>query len=502
MSPISSSSGFTAPGRHIVDEDFIELTSVGVDIGSSTSHLAFSRLELQREGTRYVVTNRQILYESNILLTPYLAGTTVTIDGLSLSQFIAREYAAAGLHREEVDTGALILTGNALLKQNSRTIGEVFAQEAGKFVAVSAGDSLEAVMAAHGSGAVALSAREQCTALNIDIGGGTSKLAICREGKVLQTAAIDVGARLLAWDAEGKITRLEESGRRAGRALGFDFQVGQPVQPEQLDALAAYLADRLLEMVRREPLSPAAEAMLRTPPLTYTGDVDVIIFSGGVSEFIYNHEAKSFGDLGERLAAAVRARVDPLGIPIREPVEGIRATVIGASQYTIQVSGNTIFISELDAVPLRNIPVITPHFSFEGDDLDPAAVGRAIYAALHRSDALSAEWAVALAYHWEGSATYARIDAFCRGVLSGMSEHLSVGHPLVLVCDRDVGGLLGLHMKEELDVKNPIISIDGVELREFDYIDIGSLIPASGAVPVVIKSLIFPTEAERYGTGK
>src|SRR5690242_9666740 len=146
---------FTAPDRQMAEEDRIVLTSVGVDIGSSTSHLLFSRLELERQDSRYVTVQRDVLYQSDILLTPYQDATR--IDQARLGEFIDRQYTAAGLRREQVDTGALILTGVALLRDNARAIGDLFAREAGRFVAVSAGDNLEATMAAHGSGAVTLS---------------------------------------------------------------------------------------------------------------------------------------------------------------------------------------------------------------------------------------------------------------------------------------------------------------------------------------------------------
>src|SRR5436309_4492827 len=105
---------FTAPDRHMAEEDTLVLTSVGVDIGSSTSHLLFSRLELERRDNRYVTVKRQVLHESTILFTPYLDQTT--IDGPSLGRFIHAQYKGAGLRREDVDTGALILTGVALLR--------------------------------------------------------------------------------------------------------------------------------------------------------------------------------------------------------------------------------------------------------------------------------------------------------------------------------------------------------------------------------------------------
>ena len=206
---------FTNLGRHIVEEDEIKLTSVGIDIGSSTSHLVFSRLEMKQEGTRYVVKRRAILSESEILLTPYL--DDLAIDVSALGKFINRQYERAGLKRDDVDTGALILTGVAVRRRNARAIADLFAAEAGRFVSVSAGDSLESTMAAHGSGAAAESARSGGVCMNVDIGGGTSKIAICAKGRVREVTAIDVGARLVAFD-QGVVSRIEEAGRQHGAA--------------------------------------------------------------------------------------------------------------------------------------------------------------------------------------------------------------------------------------------------------------------------------------------
>ena len=178
-----------------------------------------------------------------------------------------------------------------------------------------------------------------------------------------------------------------------------------------------------------------------------------------------------------------------------EPVEGIRATVIGASQYTIQVSGSTIFVSPPDTLPLRNIPVIAPNFNLEGEDLDAKAIAAETEAALRRLDLGSGDNAVGVCFNWQGSATFQRLHAFAEGVSKGLGAVLANGHPLVLVSDGDIGGLLGIHCREELKLENAVVSIDGIELKEFDFIDIGALIPSSGAVPVVIKSLVFPTSS-------
>jgi len=491
IQPPSDDSHFTGPTRDLAEEDRIQLTSVGVDIGSSTSLLVFSRLELEREDNRYVVVSRTILYESEILLTPYIDGTT--IDGDTLGRFIDHQYEVAGLSRGDVDTGALILTGVALLRHNSRAIADLFAQEAGRFVAVSAGDNLETTMAAYGSGAVTLSTEGNHTLMNVDIGGGTTKIAVCSANKVNDVAAIDVGARLIAWDGDSVITRLEEAGRRFGKAVGLDLSLGRRVEMSELTTIAAYMVDRLFEAMCLAPITAEAKELMRTPPLTHAEQVNAVTFSGGGSEFIYDRQTNHFGDLGPLLAEAIKAKIAQTEVHVLKPAAGIRATVIGASQYTVQVSGSTIFISPLDVVPIRNIPVIAPNFNLGEADIDSAAVRESVIHTLNRFDLLGTESPIALAFTWQGSATYARIGAFCAGITEGLKDILSRGNPVVLVNDGDVGGLFGIHLKEEMHLSNPVISIDGIDLKEFDYIDIGELITSSGAVPVVIKSLVFPS---------
>jgi len=486
---------FSNANRHMQEEEQLQLTSVGVDIGSSTSHLVFSRLELTLEGTRYRVTRREILNESEILLTPYVDDTRIDVE--ALEGFINEQYKRAKIKRDEVDTGALILTGVAVRRRNARAIAELFAQEAGKFVAVSAGDGLEATMAAHGSGAVAHSAKIGGVVLNVDVGGGTSKFAVCNNGKVQEVSAIDIGARLLAFDREGAIVRIEEAGRKHAAWAGFALELGQKISQDNLRKMVLGMVDKLFAMIKPESITADIKALLRLPPLTYRGEIDCVMFSGGVSEFIYNRTKSSFGDLGPLIADEIHRRMADLELLVMEPVARIRATVIGASQYTVQVSGNTIFISPEDAVPVRNVAVVAPEFPLNNDEFSKDNVTDAMQNALRRLDLLHARQAVAVAFHWEGSATFFRLQAFCGGVVEGLKDILAKGHPLVLVNDGDIGGIVGLHFQEERPIANPIISIDGIALNDFDYIDIGSLIPSSGSVPVVIKSLIFPSSSQQ-----
>jgi ethanolamine utilization protein EutA len=275
--------------------------------------------------------------------------------------------------------------------------------------------------------------------------------------------------------------------------------MGHKLAPEDARKLASRMADRLFEALNGDVPTVNGSGLCRIDPLTQKRKIDQVTFSGGVSEYIYGREGETFGDLGALLAQEIRKRVESWGPKLEPSNEGIRATVIGASQYTTQVSGSTIFVSPMEALPLRNVPVIAPTLALDGEGIDGRGVSAAIKGVLKRLDLGEGDTPVAVFVPWRGSATFQRLDAFCKGVVDGLSDVLAKGHPIVLAGDGDVGGLIGIHMKEEMKIGSAIVSIDGLELKDFDYIDIGTMLPTSGAVPVVIKSLIFPTSA---ATGK
>lgn len=307
--------------------------------------------------------------------------------------------------------------------------------------------------------------------------------------------AIDVGARILSFDADGKIVRIEEAARRFAAEVGLTLEMGTKPDEAKLDAMIERMAERLMEAISAQKLSAETASLLRVDALKNEKKPDAVTFSGGVSEYVYNRQKTGFGDLGPKLAAAILKRVTAWGPRLERPDEGIRATVVGASQYTIQVSGSTIFVNPLDVLPVRNVPVITPDLPLEDDDLDVSAIAAGVKAALRRLDLHEGEQAVALCYRWGGSATFRRLDDFVKGIREGLSVQLGKGFPLILVGDGDIGGLVGIHCLEEQKMTNPIVSIDGINLKEFDFIDIGAMLETSGAVPVVIKSLVFPTSA-------
>ena len=476
--------------RNLASAEKTSLISVGVDIGSSTSHLVFSRLRMEQRDGQYLAVEREVIYDSDIFLTPYT--NQKTIDSEKLGEYISGQYSSAQLRSDEVDTGALILTGLAVQKQNARAIGELFALETGKFVSVSAGDQMEATMAAFGSGAVINSRDVGINIMNVDIGGGTTKIAICANGKIVGLTAVDIGARVIAFDENRVITRFEEMGHFFAREAGLNLSQGMVITTADCEKIAECMAIRLEEIIALRVPSTQAELLYRLKPINWRGEIDALTFSGGVSEFIYEYEERSFGDLGQFLGRAIYRRVEAQGYRIMPPVENIRATVVGASQYTIQLTGTTIIVSDETLLPLRNIPVIKPLFLLDQTEIVQQDVFEAVAHSLHRLDQTGGEQPVAICFDWLASASYQRIENFLSGVIKGLAKHLKNRQPLILVCESDIGKVLGTHAAEEMKLGVPIISIDGITLEEFDYIDIGSIMVASGAVPVVIKSLLFP----------
>ena len=479
------------------DPDCVEIVTVGVDIGSSTSHLLFSRIRLQRLAdrlsSRYVVVERTTLWSSPILLTPF--GGDGLIDADALGGFVAGAYRQAGIDPDSVDSGAVILTGEALKRTNARAIAERLAADSGRFVCASAGHHLEAVLAAHGSGAVARS-RRAGPWIHADIGGGTTKLAVVGGGQVLATAALAVGGRLIAYDADRRITRVEPTIAPLLRRLGLALAPGQVLGAHDERRVAEALAGALADMIDGRPATAEADGLLLTEALGEPPACRVVTVSGGVAEYLGAGETPPFGDLAAALAGAVRDRLQAAGRRLEVLAPAIRATVVGASQFSVQVSGSTIDAAE-EVLPLRNVPIV--HLAMAepeepragGDDVDAGALAAAIGAAVDRRHQGSDSGGLpGLHLGWTGEPSYQRLlaaaDAVQR-VWQGAGRPL----PLVVVFDRDVAASFARVMRSLPEAPGAMVVLDGLDLGELDYLDIGKVIRPAGVVPVVVKSLLF-----------
>jgi ethanolamine utilization protein EutA len=495
-------------------QDNLTLLSVGIDIGSAGTQVIFSRVQLRRFGeeltSRYFVVGRETVYQSPVALTPYL--DEHRIDDEAIGGIVDSAYEAAGLHPDNVDTGAVILTGEALRRENAKAIAEVLAEVGGEFVCATAGHHMEAMLAAYGSGAAQAAHDLGAPVLNVDIGGGTTKLALVDGGTVARTAAIHVGGRLAVVDADGRLTRLDPAGRRLAALAGCDWSLGDTVTDTDLSRVTTWMADALVAALTQDPPPPDVASLWLTEPLRLRSDptdmsatatspvvprgltpIAGIMVSGGVGEYVYGREQRDFGDLGRRLGETLRARLaaGALPFPLLPAGECIRATALGASEYSVQLSGNTVYISSpRELLPRKNLQVIRPHLTL-GDAIDPAAVTAAIRDHFERFDLAEGESEVALAFRWRGEPAYPRLAAFARGIADALPRTVAAARPLFVILDGDVAQTLGALLKEELRVASEVLVLDGVSLWDFDYVDLGRVRMPSFTVPVTIKSLVF-----------
>ena len=491
---------------HDHDEDFlpldakslesVPLISMGLDVGSSGTQVIFTRLEMRGPGEhralRRQAKSRETLYMSPVALTPLRDDDLIDED--KLWAIVSRAFEAAGLTPDDIETGVVILTGAAAARANAQAIAQRVAEEVGELVCAAAGDHMEAMLAAHGSGAVAASAEGAGRRiLNIDIGGATTKFAVADNGRVTATAAMQVGGRLMAVDPANRITRLDPAGARHGALNGVDWRRGDIARPEDMARVAQAMARAIVAALVERPMPAQVASLFVTNPMGDLGAIDEVMVSGGVAEYVYGREKRDFGDLGWRLGRAFRKLLDEsvLPWPLATPGECIRATALGASEHSVQISGQTIHISDhATLLPRRNLQVIRPDFVF-GETVESEALADAIRQGRALLGLHQPANPFALAFRWRGAPDYGRLRAFAEGIMLGMADRIAIGAPLYLMLEGDAAQSLGAILRDDLGLRSEALVIDGVVLRDFDFVDIGRVRLPSNNVPVTIKSLLF-----------
>ena len=472
-------------------QDNIFLSTVGIDIGSSSTQVVFSQVHLERQGealsSRYVVVERRLLYQSPIFFTPYADSTD--IDARALGSLIDQAYREAEVTPHDVDIGVVLLTGEALRRQNAEGIAHVIAHKGGEFLSASAGHHMESNLAAHGSGAVELSGEESSCVLNVDIGGGTTKLALIRDGILIQTAALHVGGRLLVWTERGQISRIEPRAAEVLSDLGHEVGLGDALSDKMITALGEQMASIIFDIVTGKKRS---DARWLTDPLEIPSDVGTVIFSGGVSEYVADAEISGHNDIGQSIGNQLRKVLNENKSNIRFEAAsgGIRATALGASEFNIQVSGNTGYLSDPGLLlPRKNMPVI--RLTVDAENLTADGLQRRLIHSITDFD-LTGYDEFALAFEWLGEFDYELLKRFCDsivGYIESDTEHCDSS--LYLLFDRDLAQSVGRILTTEHQVTRPLLVLDGLRFKEFEFVDLGRIRLPSRTVPVTVKSLIF-----------
>ena len=441
------------------------LRSVGLDVGTTSTQMIVSELTIENRASNFAVpemeiARRRILYKSPVYFTPLLDESRV--DGAAIRQIVEGEYRSAGISRDSVDTGAIIITGETSRKENARAVLDALSDFAGDFVVATAGPDLESVLAAKGAGAVELSERTGKSVMHMDIGGGTSNLALIRDGKIVETGCLNVGGRLLKFAEEGTVEYVSPVLREIS-----GIKVGDRPKAEQVEALAETLTQALEMAAGLREQTPLLENLATkevgavwTPP---SGEI-VVSFSGGVADCIQRELPwLEYGDMGPVLGQAIRKSRLCRG-EYALGSETIRATVIGAGCHSAQLSGSTVFYQNVQ-FPLKNVPVVPV------SRLD--SIGREL---------AKQEQAAILAMPGKPSPTYREIVTMAEQIIAETEGQI------LLCLEQDMAKALGQALAVRLPPGTPILCIDRVKVSEGSYLDIGA--PIAHALPVVVKTLV------------
>lgn len=470
------------------------ITSVGIDIGTSTTSMVVSRLSVANTASGFTaphvaITGTEIVYRSDIYPTPQASGNR--IDVAAVSSLIEREYRRAHITPADVQTGAVIITGESSRKENAELVTESMSELAGEFVVASAGPDLESIIAAKGAGAQDHSREFACTVANIDVGGGTSNIAVFHCGDLVAKACWDIGGRLVRLDDRGLISYVSPRIEPVARDVGVELRCGMRPDVAQLrrvtDRMALILAEAI-GLARRTALCDE----VRTPEgsdLVLAGRVDCVSFSGGVSEALYRPHTDWFryGDIGPILAASLREGLIPRATKLIEPRETIRATVVGAGSYTTTVSGSTISFSDESLFPMKNLPAF-----FATEDAEAAALegdGEELARQASWFFDESAGRNLVFCFNRVKRPSYAAVCRLAEALVRA-SESIPADEPLLVLVEDDFAKVLGQALRRRLGARQ-LICIDSIQAIPGDYLDFGRPLMGGLAIPVVVKTLIF-----------
>ena len=470
------------------------ILSVGIDIGTSTTQLIFSRLTIENRASSYTVpridsVDKEVIYRSKIYFTPLRSATE--IDAEAVKRIVREEYQAAGMTPEMLRTGAVIITGETARKENANEVLEALSDLAGDFVVATAGPDLESVLSARGAGTDALSKEKRTAIANVDIGGGTSNIAVYEKGVLRGTCCLDIGGRLIKVE-NGRISYIFPKIQALAAANGISLAVGDRAYPEQLYGVCRRMAAQLAQALRLAG-ADSHHAGLYTnngKPLPEQPAIRAVTYSGGVADCIYQEmegDVFRFGDIGVLLGKAIRADPDLSRVERFTSIETIRATVVGAGTHTTEVSGSTIHY-EQGTLPLKNVPILKVSEEDEAS-LETLKASILNQMPLYMPEGKAEQ--LAIAFTGEKRTSFADIQALAAAIIESTKEVISSRYPLVVVVENDIGKVLGNALNVLLKREKDVICIDGIRTLSGDYIDIGEPIAGGQVLPVVIKTLIF-----------
>ena len=472
-----------------------EILSVGIDIGTSTTQVIFSKLRMENTSNffsvpRISIVEKEVVYKSRIYITPLK--TASLIDGDAVRNIVETEFKESGFMPKDTATGAVIITGESARKENAALVLEKLSSFAGDFVVSTAGPDIESEIAGKGSGAQQYSQENDCVTVNLDIGGGTTNIAAFDCGEVIAKGCFDIGGRQVRIDNDFKVEYISPSAEIITKALNLKIKAGEKTDINSLRSLCDEMANLLGQALNISERTPLLERVKTSgsSDLNIDKPVRAVFFSGGVADCIYKtgFDILQFGDLGVLLGNSIRNSRLTSAFRLVIPKETIRATVVGAGTYTTSVSGSTITYTN-DIFPLKNIPVfkLSPSEEQRCFDGDSVFLLEKVKWFLKQND--TSRFVLALKGRSNPSYGQLRLLASCIG--SALEGALEKDEPFLILVERDIAKALGQLLSRASGSERCIISVDGIKVGQNNFIDFGKPLMDGLVIPVVVKTLIF-----------
>ncbi len=473
-----------------------ELLSIGIDIGTSTTQLIFSKLIIENMASNFTVpritiVDKQIIYKSEVYFTPLISKDEIDAEGIK--NIVHKEYEKANIKKEDIKTGAVIITGETARKNNANEVLHSLSGFAGDFVVATAGPDLESIIAGKGAGAHIYSKEHSVSVVNIDIGGGTSNLALFSRGDVKETGCLDIGGRLIKIDKNTKkVEYIAPKIQTIIREKNFDIELGDKVTSEKLSPIINEMVSLLEQSVGIKEKTSLFDLIVTNKSIGLNEKIDCISFSGGVADYIYHqgevNDYFEYGDIGILLGKAIAKSDMCKKLKIVKPLETIRATVVGAGSHTTEISGSTITYTT-DHFPIKNLPILK--LSEEDEKGGTDTLKKAIKEKLNWFKVENDLQKVAIAINGKKNPSFNEIQAYAKGFAEGMEELIKRELPIIIIVENDMAKVLGHALYAAFQLKKDVICIDGIKVENGDYIDIGKPIAEGKVLPVVIKTLVF-----------
>ena len=457
---------------------------LGLDFGSTTSSALIASAKVARSSAtgHMQLDDVQVIYKSEPVFTPF---ANQNIDTEKVTKLISLWLKESGVKVAEIFSGGSMITGLAAQADNAAALSKLIIEKVGESVIATADDPcLESWLAFMGSCGALSRYHADATILNFDIGGGTTNVALGLNGDVQGTGCYFIGARHFQFEPGSyRLSAISAYGKALLEAFNINKKVADTLNSNEREEIITFYINALESIVLEDkgffkvPLAEKhAQVSLNLPPNLNPK----ITFSGGVGELIYKIVANEtlssctfFGDFGIDLALAIsRSALLSADLKTYVPEHKGRATVVGLTLHSTEISGQTIYLPNPNVLPLRDVPIIAklaPN--------SPPQQWRSVFAlAATRAQGVCIQISAC-------NNSLEQIKVLASHIKYTLKANIyAPSQPLVILVEANIGKALGNYICDWGQLDYNLIVIDELALRDAHFVHIGSI--HQGMIPV------------------